>query len=197
MTIVDAALAAQGWKAREGWKAKVYEAGLVVGGSLLIALSARLVVPLPFSPVPITGQTFGVLLVGALLGGWRGGLSVFLYLLQGLAGLPVFAGGATGLARFAGPTGGYLMGFLPAAVVVGILAQRGWDRKVWTTAVAMGVGNALIYAFGLPWLARFVGPERALPLGLAPFIPGDLVKLALAALALPAGWRFLRWLGRA
>ena len=193
MTIADAVFALRA----QGWQAKVYEVGLVVGGSLFIALSARLVVPLPFSPVPVTGQTFAVLLVGALLGGWRGGLSVFLYLLQGLAGLPVFAGGATGLARFTGPTGGYLVGFLAAAVVVGLLAQRGWDRKVWTTAVAMGVGNALIYAFGLPWLARFVGPERVFHLGLAPFIPGDLAKLILAALALPTGWRLLRWLGRA
>jgi len=134
--------------------------------------------------------------VGALLGRARGGLSVLLYLLEGAAGLPVFAGGTAGLARLVGPTGGYLVGFVVAAAVVGFLAQRGWDRKVGSTALAMLVGNAFIYLFGLPWLAHFVGAEKAVSLGLLPFIPGDLVKLALAALSLPLGWKLLGRLGK-
>lgn len=175
----------------------LYEAMLVVGGSAFITLFAQVAIPLPFSPVPITGQTFAVLLVGALFGGSRGGLSVLLYLLEGAVGLPVFAGGAAGLARLAGPTGGYLVGFVVAAFVVGLLAQRGWDRRVESTALAMLVGNVLIYAFGLSGLAHFVGVEKAFSLGFLPFIVGDLLKLTLAALALPAGWKLLGWLGKA
>jgi biotin transport system substrate-specific component len=169
--------------------ALLYDAALVIGGSLFIALGAQVAVQLPFSPVPITGQTLAVLLVGMLLGSRRGSLSLLAYLAEGLAGLPVFAGGTVGLARLLGPTGGYLVGFIVAAYVTGRLAERGWDRRVGTTILAMLLGNAAIYALGLPWLAAFVGGERALPLGLYPFIPGDLLKLALAAILLPAGWK--------
>lgn len=175
----------------------LYDAILVVAGSCFIALLAQVAIPLPFSPVPITGQTFAVLLVGALLGSVRGGLGTLLYLLEGVAGIPVFAGGTAGLARLAGPTGGYLMGFVVAAFVVGFLAQRGWDRRVWSAALAMLVGNVIIYAFGLPQLAHFVGGEKVFSLGLLPFIPGDLFKLSLAALTLPAGWKLLRWFDKA
>ncbi len=175
----------------------LYDAMLVVAGSVFISLLARVAIPLPFSPVPITGQTFAVLLVGALLGSRRGGLVVLLYLLEGVAGLPFFAGGAGGPARLAGPTGGYLIGFVVAAFAVGLLAERGWDRRVWSTAAAMLVGNTIIYAFGLLWLERFVGAGKVLSLGLLPFIPGDLLKLGLAAVSLPAGWKLLGWLGRA
>ena len=175
----------------------VYDVALVTVGSALIALSARIAIPLPFSPVPITGQTFAVLLIGALLGSRRGALAVILYLLEGTAGLPFFAGGSGGLARLAGPTGGYLIGFVAAAFTVGLLAERGWDRRVWSTVLAMLAGNAIIYACGLPWLGRFVGEGNVLSLGLLPFIPGDLLKLALAAITLPAGWRLLGRLGKA
>jgi len=182
--------------AAQRWTGLLYDAAAIALGSAFIALLAQVAIPLPFSPVPITGQTFAVLLVGALLGRARGGLSVLLYLLEGAAGLPVFAGGTAGLARLLGPTGGYLVGFVVAAAVVGFLAQRGWDRKVGSTALAMLVGNAFIYLFGLPWLAHFVGAEKAVSLGLLPFIPGDLVKLALAALSLPLGWKLLGRLGK-
>ncbi len=161
---------------------------LILVGSLVVALSAQISVPLPFSPVPVTGQTFGVLLVGALLGSRRSALSLLAYLGEGALGLPVFAGGTGGLVRLAGPTGGYLLGFVATAFLVGRLCERGWDRRLLTIAIAMLLGNAIIYLFGLPWLARFVGPDKVLALGLLPFIPGDLLKITLAALALPGGW---------
>jgi biotin transport system substrate-specific component len=169
--------------------ALLYDIVLVIGGSLFVALGAQVAVHLPFSPVPITGQTLAVLLVGMLLGSRRGSLSLLTYLAEGLAGLPVFAGGTAGLARLLGPTGGYLVGFVAAAYVTGLLAERGWDRRVVTTILAMFLGNIAIYAVGVLWLAAFVGIGRALPLGLYPFIPGDLLKLVLAAILLPAGWR--------
>jgi biotin transport system substrate-specific component len=171
--------------------ARVYDAALIVGCSLLLSLSANIAIPLPFSPVPITAQTMTVLLLGALLGAKRGGLCVATYLLQGAMGLPVFAGGTAGLAVLGGPRGGYLLGFIAAALTTGALAERGWDRRFGSTLAAMLLGNVVIYGCGLPWLAVFVGPESALPLGLFPFVPGDLLKLALAALALPSGWRLL------
>lgn len=172
-----------------------YDAALIIGGALVIALGARAALPLPFSPVPITGQTLAVLLVGALLGSRRGALSVLLYLAEGIAGLPVFAGGAAGPAYMLGPTGGYLIGFVAAAWLTGVLAGRGWDRRIGSTALAMLAGNAVIYAFGLPWLAAFVGAENALTLGLFPFLIGDLLKLVLAAVLLPSGWQVLRLWG--
>lgn len=175
---------------------RLADAVLILGGSLLTALMARVEIPLPFTPVPITGQTFAVLLVGAALGSRRGALSMAVYLLEGALGLPVFAGGAAGLARLRGPTGGYLIGFIAAAFVTGWLAERGWDRRPATTALAMLTGNAVIYLFSLPWLAWFVGgflgPKGALALGLLPFVPGDLLKLLLATLAFPSAWLLVR-----
>lgn len=164
---------------------------LVVGGSLLLALCAQISIPLWFTPVPITGQTLGVLLVGAALGSRRGSLSVVLYLIEGGFGLPFFAGGGSGWAAISGPTGGYLVGFIFAAYAVGWLAERGWDKRFLTAAMAMFVGEILIYAFGVSRLAYFVGVENALPFGLFPFIPGDAIKLALAALALPSTWKLV------
>jgi len=114
-----------------------------------------------------------------------------MYLAEGAAGLPVFAGGGGGPARLAGPTGGYLIGFVAAAFITGLLAERGWDRRVGTTLLAMLVGNIALYAFGLPWLACFVESGRVLTLGLLPFIPGDLLKLALATALLPLGWKLM------
>ncbi len=172
--------------------ALLYDAALVLGGSLLIALSAQVAIPLPFSPVPVTGQTLAVLLVGALLGSRRGALAVVAYIAQGLAGLPVFAGGAAGLARLFGPTGGYLVGFVAAAFLVGLLAERGWDRRFGTTVAAMTLGNVVIYAVGATWLAVFVGGlPQAWSMGVLPFLPGDAVKIVLAAVVLPGGWKLL------
>lgn len=173
------------------WRAAVYDAALVVAGSLFVALCARIRIPLPFSPVPITGQTLAVLLTGMLLGRRRGVLSLAVYLAEGATGLPVFQNGNAGLAYMAGPTGGYLMGFVAAAYITGLLAERGWDRRMRTTVAGMLLGNIVLYALGLPWLARYVGVRAALPLGLYPFLPGDLLKVALATLALPWGWRLL------
>lgn len=170
----------------------VLEALLILGGSLFTALMAQVAILLPFTPVPITGQTLAVLLIGATLGARRGALSMATYLAEGLAGLPVFAGGTAGIGRLLGPTGGYLVGFVVAAYVVGWLAERGWDRRPVTTAVAMVIGNGVIYVFGLPWLARFVGPAHVLPMGLFPFIPGDFLKVLLAAALLPSAWQIMR-----
>ena len=174
---------------------------LVLGAAALMGMLAQ--VSIPFVPVPLTGQTLGVLLLGALLGKRRGALALVAYLAEGLAGLPVFANGATawtpssaGVPTIIGPTAGYLFAFPVAAYVVGALAERGWDRGILTAALAMLVGQAVIYAGGLSWLAQYVGPERAVPLGLLPFIPGDLLKLVIAALALPVGWRLLGALDR-
>ncbi len=158
---------------------------LILTFSTLIAVCARITIPLPFTPVPITGQTFGVLLTGAVLGSRRGALSLVTYVGIGALGMPVFAltGGVA--------SQGYLAGFILAAFVVGFLAERGWDKSYWRSVVAMLAGNAVLYVPGLIWLANFVGPEQAIPLGLLPFIPGDLIKLLLAAAALPSVWRFI------
>jgi len=167
------------------------EVVLLFGGSLLIAISAQFQFVLPFSPVPITGQTFAVLLLGALYGSKRGPATVLTYLALGVMGLPVFAGGAFGLARLVGPTAGYLMGFLTAAFVVGLLSERGWDRQPWTTAASMVIGNAIIYLTGVLWLSRFVGWQSVLSTGFLPFLAGDALKIALAALLLPVGWKLI------
>lgn len=159
--------------------------------SAVIALGAQLEVPLPFTPVPLTGQTFGVLLAGILLGSRWGSASVALYLAEGLMGLPVFAGGAAGAAVLAGPTAGYLVGFLPAAWLAGRLAERGWDRSPLTAAAAMLLGSSAIFAFGLLNLSRFLSASELLAAGLVPFLPGDVVKSALAAAVLPGAWKLL------
>lgn len=171
--------------------AQLYDIALVLGGSLLIGLCAQIAIPLPFSPVPITGQTCGVLLAGALLGSRRGALCLLTYLAEGVAGLPLFAGGAMGLAYLFGPTGGYLFSFPVAAYLTGRLAEQGWDRQITTNFLAMLLGNAVIYAVGLPWLAVFTG-TGTLALGFYPFIVGDILKLMLATLVLPFGWTVLR-----
>ena len=164
---------------------------LMLLGSLFLAVCAQIQVPL--WPVPMTMQTFGVLLLGMAFGSRLGAATVALYLLEGAAGLPVFAQFMGGLPVLLGPTGGYLFGFVIAAWLVGSLAERGWDRGVVTTALAMLFGNIVLYVPGLIWLAGFVGgAEQAFALGLAPFWIGDLLKIALAAGLLPAAW----WLTR-
>lgn len=169
------------------------DALLVVGASFVTAVAAQIAIPLPFSPVPLTGQTFAVLLSGAVLGARRAFLAQVLYLLEGMAGLPFFAGGAAGAGILLGPTGGYLLAFPPAALVTGALARAGWDRRFTTMLAAMLLGSVVIFGFGLAGLSRFVPTNRLLSLGLLPFLPGDLVKATLAAIAVPGVWR---WLGR-
>ncbi len=172
------------------------DALLVIGFSAVIALSARIAVFLPFTPVPITAQTLAVLLTGAALGSKRGALALLAYIAEGLAGLPVFSAGRSGLPILLGPSGGYIWGFLIAAFVVGYLAERGWDRKVWTTALAMLIGTVVIYLFGVPQLALVLSPtsgaalgfDKALTLGVLPFLPGDAIKLLIAAGVLPSAW---------
>jgi len=172
----------------------IRDLALVVGFSVLTALSAQ--IAFYIGPVPITGQTFAVLLAGALLGSRRGALSQLTYLGVGAMGAPIFAGWHGGIGVLMGPTGGYLIGFVAAAFVVGFLAERGWDRRFWSMALAMLIGNIVIYAFGLPWLANFVPSGSVLAAGLYPFIPGDLTKLVLATIALPSGWALVNRLGR-
>lgn len=168
-------------------------AALVVGFSLLTALAAQVVVPLPWTPVPLTGQTFAVLLTGALLGPRLGALAMAAYLVEGAAGLPFFRGGAGGAGHLLGPTAGYLFAFPVAAYVTGALAERGWDRRFLTAAAAMFLGSLVILAGGWAWLALASGAAgRAFQLGVAPFLVGDVVKIGLAAAALPAGWALLR-----
>jgi biotin transport system substrate-specific component len=178
--------------------ARVFDILMVLAGSALIGLCAQIAVPLWFTPVPLTGQTFAVLLVAATLGPVRGGAAVAIYLAEGAIGLPVLAGGAGGFARMFGATGGYLAGFLVAAVMVGWLAQhachRGcWSRSVLATALAMLAGEAVILACGAVWLARAgdLGVESAIAMGVTPFVPGALIKAALATALLPAAWRFV------
>ena len=163
---------------------------LIVAGALLIYLSALVVIPIPGNPVPITGQTFGVLLVGGALGFRRGLAAVLLYVLLGVVGLPFFAEGKGGLTVILGASGGYLIGFILAGALVGRLAELGWDRHLAGAVGAMVIGNALIYVVGLPWLAFVAHYDAATAVqkGLVPFIFGDILKLVLAAVVFPAAW---------
>lgn len=163
---------------------------LILVGSLFLAACAQITVWTV--PVPVTMQTFGVLVVGAVYG-WRlGAATVAAYLLEGAIGLPFFAGLTGGLPILFGPTGGYLFGFVAAAAMVGWLAERGWDRNILTMALAMLIGNLVLYVPGLLWLSTFFGWEKAIEYGLSPFVLIDAVKLAAAALLLPAAWQFMR-----
>jgi biotin transport system substrate-specific component len=169
------------------------DALLILGGAMFLALCAQVSFQLPFTPVPLTLQTFGVLLVGASYGAARGGLTAAVYILFGIVGLPVFADRAHGLDVVLGATGGYLLGFILAAVVVGWLAQRQWDRRFSSAVTAMLTGTVIIYVCGLVWLKQDQGLDLATTLeyGLYPFVPGDLLKLYLAGALLPGAWRLL------
>jgi len=165
---------------------------LITISALFVAAFAQIRIPLPFTPVPLTGQTFAVLLVGAALGSKRGAASLALYTVMGALGLPFFAGGASGLAYMSGPTLGYLVGFVAAAYVIGLLAGRGLERSVRTSLVPFLAGTLVIYLFGAGWLAVLLGIEQALTLGILPFLVGDAIKMVLAALALPAAWKLVK-----
>lgn len=164
---------------------------LVTAASVFTALAAQLEVRLPFTPVPVTGQTFAVLLTGALLGARRAFWAQALYLAEGCAGLPVFSGGGAGALHLLGPTGGYLLSFPFAAAVVGALAGRGWDRRFVTMLAAMLLGSVVVFAGGVAGLARFEPASALVATGVLPFVPGDLVKATLAAIVFPAIWQRL------
>ncbi len=175
--------------------ARALRAGALIAMTLLTILAAQVSIPLPFTPVPLTLQPMLVLLGGAILGSRLGASSQIVYLALGIAGLPVFAASPIlpqGAARLLGPTGGYLMAYPAAAFVAGWFAEGGFDRRYWTSLVAMTIGLAIIFAGGVLWLALSVGLETAIRQGFWPFIGADMVKLAFAAAILPAGWRFLR-----
>jgi biotin transport system substrate-specific component len=163
---------------------------LVVAFSLLTALAAQVVIPLPL--VPITGQTFAVLLTGALLGSRLGTLAMIAYLVEGASGLPFFHAGRGGFQHLAGPTAGYLWAFPVAAFITGLLAERGWDKRFLTAAAAMFLGSLVILLSGWAWLSLWFMPASvALHEGVIKFLVGDVVKIALAAAALPSGWALL------
>ncbi|MFG2496955.1 biotin transporter BioY [Streptomyces sp. NPDC048441] len=166
------------------------DAAFVIGGAALTGIAAQIAVPVPGSPVPVTGQTFAALLVGTALGARRGFLSLAVYALVGMAGMPWFAQAGSGVAA---PSLGYVLGMLLAATVVGALARRGGDRSVLRTAGTMVLGSAIIYAVGVPYLAAATGMSltQAVAAGLTPFLIGDAVKAALAMGALPTAWKFL------
>jgi biotin transport system substrate-specific component len=166
---------------------------LVLAGTGLIAASAQISVKLPFTPVPITGQTFAVVLVGASLGSLRGTASAMLYLWLGVAGAPIYAHHGSGWDVITSASGGYIVGFVLAAAASGLLAERGWDRRFSSSIGAMLTGNVIVYLVGLPWLAVVLGTnlEKTLEYGLYPFVPGDMFKLYLAAALLPAAWRLV------
>jgi biotin transporter BioY len=175
-------------------RALIYDVVLIIIGSLVIAASAQIAVGWP---VPITGQTFAVLMIGVLFGSKRGSLTVLAYILEGLSGFAFFAQGKAGFIALGGPTGGYLIGFIFAAYIVGLLAEKGWDKRIETTILTMIFGNLIIYAFGLSWLfvlapsGKLTDAKGILAVGLYPFIIGDIIKIALATALLPAGWKLL------
>jgi biotin transport system substrate-specific component len=168
-------------------------AALVIAFSLLTALAAQIAIPTAWSDVPITGQTFAVLLTGALLGSRLGALAMIAYLIEGALGLPFFAAGGSGIARLTvSPWAGYLWAYPVAAFVTGWLAERGWDRRYLTAVAAMGLGSIVILFGGMVWRLGFMSFDQSLMTGVVPFLPGDVIKIALAAAVLPSGWALLR-----
>lgn len=179
-------------------RTRTRDAALVIGGALFVALCSQVQVPLGFTPVPVNGLTFASMVVGGALGLRRGAAAMGLFWVAGLAGLPFYAGGGHGWTVAGGATGGYLIGAIAAAVLMGWIAERGGDRRIASSVGAMLVANAvLIYVPGTLWLAQVLdapivgGGDSAFALGVAPFLVGDLLKLALAGLVLPAAWRLL------
>jgi biotin transport system substrate-specific component len=175
-------------------RVRARDIALIVAATALTAACAQITFQLPGSAVPITGQTFAVLLSGAALGANRGAAAMLLYVLLGMVGLPIYAAGDHGTHVVFGATGGYLVGFLVAGWVVGKLAEKRMDRTPLKAAPAFLVGTAIIYAIGVPWLAIYAheGLGAAISQGLTPFVPGDLVKAAAAAGVLPAAWSVVK-----
>lgn len=182
-TLIGAALAPLDW---------TRSVSLVVVFSLLAALAAQIVIPI--GPVPITAQTFAVLLTGALLGSRLGAMAMIVYLIEGASGLPFFYGGHSGLAHLFGPTGGYLVSFPAAAFITGAFAENGWDKRFATAVVAMAVGSVVILLAGWAWFAivMHTSLSTSFKVGVLPHIPGDIIKILLAAAVLPTGWALLK-----
>jgi biotin transporter BioY len=182
-TLIGAALTPLDW---------TRSVSLVFAFSLLTALAAQIVIPI--GPVPITGQTFAVLVTGALLGSRLGAMAMIVYLIEGASGLPFFYGGHGGLSHLLGPTGGYLVAFPAAAFVTGAFAENGWDKRFLTAAMAMGVGSLVILLAGWAWFSvvMHTPPLAAFKVSVAPHIAGDIIKILLAAAALPTGWFLLK-----
>jgi len=170
----------------------VRSAGLVIVFSLFIAACAQFAIQI--GPIPITGQTFAVLLTGMLLGSRLGAAAVIAYLIEGAIGLPFFAGGGAGLVRFLGPTAGYLVAFPAAAFITGAFAEHGWDKRYVTAVAAMAIGSVVIFLGGWAWFAVLTNtpPVAAFKLAVAPFLLGDVIKIALGAAVLPTGWALLK-----
>jgi biotin transport system substrate-specific component len=166
--------------------------GLVIVFSLFIAAAAQFSIQI--GPIPITGQTFAVLLTGALLGSRLGAAAVIAYLIEGAVGLPFFAGGASGIVRFLGPTGGYLVAFPAAAFVTGAFAEHGWDKNYPQAVAAMTLGSVIVFLGGWAWYAVLTStaPVAAFQIAVLPYLPGDVIKIALAAAVLPTGWALLK-----
>ncbi len=189
-TVGHSTLAGVLWPMQAGSSGLVRNGMLAVLGSLLLIAAAK--VQVPFWPVPMTMQTFAVLVIGMTFGPRLGAATVLLYLVQGAVGLPVFAGTPAkgiGIAYMVGPTGGYLIGFVAAAYLAGRLAMRGWDRKPLLTALAMVLGMAVIYVLGVAWLSTLIGVAKALQFGVVPFLLADGLKIVLAMVLLPLAWR--------
>ena len=169
-------------------------AGLIIAMAAFTAAAAQFVIPLPWTPVPITGQTFAVVASGAALGAARGAAAQLLYIAAGAVGMPVFAAATGGWSVATGPTAGYLVGFVAAAFVAGALAERRQDRTLATAMPAMLAATAVVYVFGLPWLAHSldISAHRAVELGLAPFVIGDVAKATLAGIVAPVAWTAVR-----
>ncbi len=161
----------------------VKEITMIMSAVLMLAALSRISIPL--QPIPVTGQTLGVLIAGIMLGQKRALAAIVTYLAMGFIGFPVFANGAFGLATLIGPTCGYLLGFIPAAFVMGWLGDKGWYNKVHTAIAALMIGHAIVFAFGLLWLANFTGWNTVLAAGFVPFLPGAIVKTFIAFALIP------------
>jgi biotin transport system substrate-specific component len=166
---------------------------LILTGTVFLALMAQISFPIPGSPVPFTGQTLGVLLLGTAYGAGLGFSTIAFYLLMGMAGAPIFSSGSSGIERVVGATGGYLVGMLISSLVLGALAGRRWDQKIKTVIPTMLIGNSIIFAVGLIWLHQYTGESWrwTFEKGLTPFLLGEILKIAIASTALPAVWKFV------
>lgn len=169
-------------------------AGFVITGVAFISLLAQIAIPVPGSPVPVTGQTLGVLLLATSYGATLGTTTFFTYLLVGALGAPVFANGGSGIERIVGATGGYLVGMLLTSALLGYLGGRRWDQKFKTALPAMLIGNVLTFGFGLLWLHKYTGKDWAwtISAGFTPFIIGEILKIAIAGTSLPLIWQFVQ-----
>jgi biotin transport system substrate-specific component len=166
---------------------------MILTGTVFLAVMAQISFPIPGSPVPFTGQTLGVLLLGTAYGAGLGFSTIAFYLLMGMAGAPIFSSGTSGIERIAGPTGGYLVGMLISSLVLGAFAGRKWDQRIKTVIPTMIIGNSIIFAIGLLWLHQYTGQTWlwTFDKGFTPFIFGEIIKIAIASTALPAVWKYV------